>query len=321
MTEEKLKNILQKYLLQDEIEKAISMIREINILKKEKNAVILGHNYMTPDVYYGVSDYTGDSLALAQSAAKTEADIILFNGVYFMAETAKILSPSRKVLIADEDAGCSLSESITGDDVLSFKESHPGVPVITYINCSAEVKAASDIVCTSSNAVKVVNSVAEDTVYLIPDGFLAKNVQKKTDKKILYWNGKCMVHELFSEMDITMARKNFPGVKVLAHPECKPEVTKLSDYTGSTSQIQDYIQNEHPEQVLLLTECSMGENIKGENDSVDFVSTCQVCPHMKKITLERVLHSLKCETYEVQVPEEIRVNAEKSLRRMLAIGR
>jgi len=321
MEEEKLKNILRKYMLPEEVDKAILKIHEINNLKKEKNAVILGHNYMTPDVYYGVSDYTGDSLALAQSAAKTKADIILFNGVYFMAETAKILNPTKKVLIADPNAGCSLSESITGDEVLDFKKKNPGVPVVTYINCSAEVKAAADIVCTSSNAVKVVNSIKEESVYLIPDGFLAQNVQKSTDKKILYWNGKCMVHELFSEMDVSMARKNFPGVKVVAHPECKPEVTKVSDYTGSTSQIQDYIHNEHPEKVLLLTECSMGENIKGENDDVDFVSTCQVCPHMQKITLDGVLHSLQSESYEVEVSENIRIDAEKSLRKMLEIGR
>ncbi|MES0489624.1 MAG: quinolinate synthase NadA [Leptospirales bacterium] len=321
MERKKLEKLLQRYMTPDEILTAFSLMDKIQDLKKAKNAVILGHNYMTPDVYYGVSDFTGDSLALAKNAAETDADIILFNGVHFMAETAKILNPHKKVLIADLDAGCSLAEAVTAEEVLRFKTENPKIPVVTYINSSASVKAVCDIVCTSANAVKVVESLPEPSVLMIPDGYLAMNVQKKTEKKVLYWSGKCMVHELFSEMDIEMARKNFPGVKVVAHPECKPEVTQISDYTGSTSQIQDYIESEQPSQVLLLTECSMGENIKGENSSVEFVSTCQICPHMKKITLEGVLRSLQEEVYEVFVEEKVRIGAEKSLRRMLDIGR
>jgi len=321
MEKNKLKKILERYQTPDEINLSFSLIEQILELKKTKNAVILGHNYMTPDVFYGVSDFTGDSLALAKNAAETNADIILFNGVHFMAETAKILNPDKKVLIADLDAGCSLAEAVTSEEVIRFKEQNPGIPVVTYINSSAAVKAVCDIVCTSANAVKVVDSLEEPSVLLIPDGYLAMNVQKETEKKVLYWNGKCMVHELFSEMDVEMARKNFPGVKVVAHPECKPEVTKISDYTGSTSQIQNYIDSHHPSQVLLLTECSMGENIKGENNSVEFVSTCQVCPHMKKITLQGILRSLQEEIYEVHIDPDVQIGAEKSLRHMLDIGR
>lgn len=312
---------LSPYKTDNEIARITELIVKINQLKKEKNVVVLGHNYMSPDIYLGVSDFTGDSLALARHAAETNADIILFNGVHFMAETAKILNPRKKVLIADLDAGCSLAEAVRAEEVIRFKKENPGVPVVTYINSSAAVKAASDIVCTSANAAKVVNSLSQDRVLLIPDSYLAANVQKQTDKKIITWNGKCMVHELFSETDIHMARKTFPGVKVVAHPECHPEVTHSSDFTGSTSQIEKYIHENNPEKVLLLTECSMGENIKSTHQNIEFVSTCQMCPHMKKITLEGIYEALLEEKYEIEVDPEVSKQALKSLTRMLDIGR
>ncbi|MDH4262008.1 MAG: quinolinate synthase NadA [Spirochaetia bacterium] len=316
-----LKNHLSKYKTPEEINHIFNLVNEINELKKNKNAVILGHNYMPPEIYYGVSDFTGDSLALSQKAANTNADIILFNGVHFMAETAKILNPEKKVLIANLDAGCSLAESIDANVVKNFKKENPDVPVVTYINSTADVKAESDIVCTSANAAKVIDSLDSDTVFFIPDIYLAKNVQKQTSKKIIFWNGKCMVHELFSAIDIEMARKTFPGVTVLSHPECTPEVTRVSDYTGSTSQIEKYIENNKPEKILLLTECSMGDNIKSSHPEIDFVSTCQICPHMHKITLEGILKSLKEEVFEIHVDAAIAAKAAIALNRMLEIGR
>ncbi len=320
----KLSTKLSSYLTPEEIEQKFDLIEQINRLKKEKNAIILGHNYMTPDIFYGVSDYVGDSLALArdaQEATGTGVDIILFAGVYFMAETAKILNPNSTVLIPDEEAGCSLAEAVTAEEVLHFKKDRPDIPVVTYINSSAAVKAVSDIVCTSANAHKVVNSLESDTVLFLPDSYLAANVQKRTEKKVLSWNGKCMVHELFSEMDVEMAKKSYPGVKVVSHPECKPEVTGISDFTGSTTEIEKYIVSEKPSQVLLLTECSMGDNIKTQHQEVDFVSTCQMCPHMQKITLENILESLQQNRYEVSVPDDIASKARISLQRMLEIGR
>jgi quinolinate synthase len=316
-----LKTHLVKYKTPEEIEKIVKIVDEINEIKKSKNMVILGHNYMPPEIYYGVSDFTGDSLALSQKAAQTSADIILFNGVHFMAETAKILNPKKKVLIADPLAGCSLAESIDAQVVKDFKKENPGVPVVSYINSSADVKAECDIICTSANAVKVIESLASETVFFIPDVYLAKNVQKQSNKKIIYWNGKCMVHELFSATDVSMARKTFPGVKVVAHPECTPEVTAVSDYTGSTSQIEKYIAESSPGKILLLTECSMGDNIKSIHPEIEFVSTCQICPHMHKITLEGILKSVKEEIYEIHVDADIAGRAAIALNRMLEIGR
>lgn len=312
---------LSSYLTPEEIEHKIELIEKINHLKVEKKAIILGHNYMTPDVFYGVSDFTGDSLALAKDAMESSAEMIIFAGVYFMAETAKILNPDTRVIIPDEEAGCSLSEAVTAEEVMRFKKDYPDVPVVTYINSSAAVKAVSDIICTSANAHKVVNSLEADTILFLPDSYLAANVQKRTNKKVISWNGKCMVHELFSEMDIELARKNFPNVKVVSHPECKPEVTKISDFTGSTSEIEKYISSEKPQQVLLLTECSMGDNIKTRQSDVEFVSTCQMCPHMQKITLEKILESLETETPEVNVDLDTAERAKTALVRMLDIGR
>ncbi|MCB1200196.1 MAG: quinolinate synthase NadA [Leptospiraceae bacterium] len=305
----------------EELAETETLIEEIEALKKEKNAVILGHNYMTPDVFWGVSDFTGDSLELSRLAMESEADIILFNGVYFMAETAKILNPARKILIADPKAGCSLSESITPEDIRLLRERHPGAEVVSYINCSADIKAAVDVICTSANAVKVVNSLKGDTVIMVPDGYLARNVQKQTDKKIIIWEGKCMVHELYTPLDIDAARVQWPSAKVIAHPECHPNVTEKTDFTGSTSQMGKYIQDSKAEQVLLLTECSMGDNLRTEFPTVEFVSGCQTCPHMKKITLAKVRDSLKNETFEVHLSPEVIEKGRHSLERMLAIGR
>jgi len=317
---EKIKNLLSTYLTPDEIKNRLELIEKINQLKKEKNAVILGHNYMTPDVFYGVSDFTGDSLYLSEQAAKTNADIIIFNGVYFMAETAKILNPEKKVLIADETAGCSLSESVKPEQLKKFRRENPGIPVISYINSSAEVKALSDIICTSANAVKVINSVKEDTVLFLPDSYLAANVQKETSKKIITWNGKCMVHELFTPFDIELSKKTFPGVHIIAHPECNPEITKIADFTGSTSQIQKYVEQKRPDKIFLLTECSMGENIKARFPEIQFVSTCQMCPHMKKINLDMIYHSITNEKFEINVEPEIIEKARISLNRMFEIN-
>lgn len=304
-----------------EIDQAMPVIKEIQELKRAKNAVILGHNYMTPDVYHGVSDFVGDSLGLARLAAETEADVILFNGVHFMAETAKICNPDKLVLIADPEAGCSLAESITGADVRELKRQHPGVPVVTYVNCSAEVKAETDICCTSANALQVVESVPGDTVIFLPDEYLARNIALQTQKKIISWEqGKCMVHELYTAEDIKNTRRQFDDLVVISHPECDTDVTGASDFAGSTSQMGDYIAKSDKKNIMLITECSMADNLRVQFPDRDFVSTCHTCPHMKKITLEKVRDALLYDQFEVTVPEEIRVPARASVDRMLEIG-
>ncbi|MDH4199197.1 MAG: quinolinate synthase NadA [Spirochaetia bacterium] len=319
-TPTELKSILSRYKTPEEIEKILDIIEDIHVARKGKNMVILGHNYMPPEIYYGISDYTGDSLALSRIAAKTNADIILFNGVYFMAETAKILNPGKKVLISDKTAGCSLAESVNAQILRDFRQENPGIPIVSYINTSAEVKAESDVICTSGNAAIIIDRIDSDTVFFIPDVYLARNAQKQTRKKIMFWNGKCMVHELFSETDISLARKTFPNVQVVAHPECKPEVTAVSDYTGSTSQIEKYIEQYKPGKVLLLTECSMGDNIRGLHPEVEFVSSCQICPYMHRITLEGILKSIKEEIYEVTIDEKIIEKAARALNKMFELG-
>ena len=311
---------MEPYSLSEEITQVEDYIIQILELKKEKNAVILGHNYMSPEIYYGLSDFSGDSFSLSQQAKNTNADIIIFNGVYFMAETAKILNPDRKVLIAELKAGCSLSESINANDIKKLKAEYPNVPVVTYINCSAEVKAEADIICTSSNALKVVNSLDSQKVIMVPDEYLAKNVQKETNKEIISWKGKCMVHELFTPEDIDLNKEVFPNAMVIAHPECHEEVTNKADFVGSTSQIEKYVEELKPEKIILFTECSMGDNLKAKLPSVEFVSTCQTCPHMKKITLKKILDCLKEEKYEVTVPKLISDRAYQSLEKMLQIG-
>lgn len=285
-------------------------IYEINRLKKEKNAVILAHNYMTPDIFHGVADIVGDSLALAREAAKTQADIIIQCGVHFMAETSKTLCMDKKVIIPDMKAGCSLAESITAADVRLLREKHPGVPIVTYVNTSAEVKAESDVCCTSGNAVKIVNALDSDTVLMIPDKYLAQYTQNHTDKKILTWEGSCEVHERFTPEDIIKFRERYEGVQVIAHPECPSEVLAEADFTGSTQQMIDYVEGERPSRVVLITECSMSDNIAAAHPEMELVRPCQMCPHMKRITLPKILKALQDEGPEVLIDPDI---AERSL--------
>jgi len=299
------------------------LVHAINTLKKEKNAVILAHNYMTPDIFSLVGDYRGDSLGLAIEATKTDADMIIQGGVHFMAETSKILCPDKKVFIPSMRAGCSLASSITGDDVKLIKQRYPGIPIVTYVNTSADVKAESDICCTSSNAVAIVEHITKergvDKVIMIPDEFLAKNVAKQTDVQVISWHGRCEVHARFSAQDVRDMRAANPGVVVLAHPECPPEVVKESDFTGSTKAMSDYVGDKQPGKVILLTECSMSDNVAMANPGVDFVRPCNLCPHMKRITLENIYECLKNETNEVLVDEEERKRAYDAVMRMINV--
>ena len=296
-------------------------IYEINKLKKEKNAVILAHNYQTPEIYHGISDFSADSLALAVEAAKTKADIIVMCGVHFMAETAKLMSPNKKVLLPDMSAGCSLSSSITDQDVRNLKKKYPGVPVVSYVNTSADVKSETDVCCTSANAVKIVNSLGVKKVIFLPDDYLAKYVASQTDVEIISWKGTCEVHEQFNDEEINEIRKNNPGIKVIAHPECPPDVIKASDFTGSTSGMIKYVKDNQPEKVMMVTECSMSDNVQVDNPNVKFVRPCNLCPHMKKITLPKILDCLKNETNEILMSKEIINKARKSVERMAVIGR
>lgn len=311
---------------------------EINRLKQEREAVILGHNYMEPALFHAVADITGDSLELCRKAAETEAPVIVFCGVEFMAETAKIINPERTVLLPAEKAGCSLAQSITAEDVRNLKAQYPGVPVVTYINTYADVKAETDVCCTSGNAAKVVESIDSDTVIFIPDEYLAKNVARETGKKIIFpggqdsgcaagesafiaWHGKCEVHELFNVADIENVRRQFPDVKVLAHPECPPDVAEAADFSGSTSAMIKYVREHHASRYLLLTECSMADNIIAANPEGEVLRLCSHrCPHMAQITLEDTVACLQKMQYEIHVPDEIRLKAKASIDRMLAIG-
>ncbi len=295
-------------------------IEAINRLKKERNAVVLAHNYMTPEIFHGVADLAGDSLALARLAADTDADVIVLCGVHFMAETAKLLSPEKTVLIPDLEAGCSLSESITGADVRLLRERYPGVPVVTYVNTSAEVKAETDVCCTSGNAVEVVESLGTDRVIFLPDEYLGKWVASQTDVEVILWKGHCMVHERFTAKDIQDARGGYPGVIVLAHPECPPEVLAEADFVGSTAKMSGYVQERQPERVIMITECSMSDNVAVENPQVDFVRPCNLCPHMKRITLPKIYESLLHMQHRVEIPEEIAERARRSVERMLEVG-
>jgi quinolinate synthase len=315
---------------------------EINRLKAEKNAVILGHNYMEPVLYHTVPDFVGDSLYLSRMAAKTEKDIIVFCGVKFMAETAKILNPTKTVLLPAEKAGCSLAASITAEDVRQLKARYPGVPVVTYVNTYADVKAESDMCCTSGNAAAVVESFGTDTVIFLPDEYLARNVAKETGKHIIFpslagpadpaaaseldyqmigWRGRCEVHEKFTVEDIRNIRAQFPEVVILAHPECSPEVTAASDMSGSTSEMIKFIEKSKAPQYLLLTECAMGDNVAAAYPDKDMLRLCSVrCPHMNMITLEDTLKSLQLMRYVIEVPEDIRIRAAKAVERMITIG-
>ncbi|MDC1353212.1 quinolinate synthase NadA [Pelagibacteraceae bacterium] len=296
-------------------------IHRINQLKKEKNAIILAHNYQTPEIYHGIADVAADSLALAIEASKTEADIIVMAGVHFMAETSKLMSPKKKVLLPDMTAGCSLSSSITGKDVRLLKEKYPGVPVVSYVNTSADVKAETDICCTSANAVKIVESLGVKKVIFLPDDYLAKYVASQTKVEIIAWKGICMVHDQFTEKEIHDIRAKNPGIKIIAHPECPPDVIKASDFAGSTGGMIKYVKDNQPKKVMMVTECSMSDNIQVENPNVEFIRPCNLCPHMKKITLPKILDCLENETGEIIMDKEIIKKARIPVERMVAIGR
>ena len=295
-------------------------IDAINRLKVQRNAVILAHNYQTPEIFHGVADIRGDSLALAREAVRAQADVILLAGVHFMAETAKILNPSRTVLIPDTRAGCSLAESITADDVRLLRQKYPGVPVVTYVNTSAAVKAESDICCTSGNAKKIIESLGVPEVIMLPDEYLAQNIAKQTGVKIITWKGHCEVHERFTADDIRLYRQQNPGVVVLAHPECPPSVVAESDFAGSTAHMIDWVVQHKPPRVVMVTECSMSDNVAAQVPDVEFVRPCQLCPHMKRITLKNIRHALETMTHEVIVPDDVAARARQAVERMIAIG-
>jgi len=334
----KLTTILSEQYSEAELILKAEMAVKINKLKKQRNAVILGHNYMEPALFHSVPDFTGDSLGLSRNAAETDKDVIVFCGVEFMAETAKILSPEKTVLVPSNKAGCSLASSITAADVRKLKAQFPGVPVVTYINTYADVKAETDICCTSGNAKEVVESLKGDAVIFLPDEYLASNVAKETGKHVIFpsknkinnndldvqmigWHGKCEVHDQFTIEDIENVRASHPDVFVLAHPECKPEVVDAADFSGSTTEIIKYIQHNNLQKYLLLTECAMGDNIQAENPNREMLRMCAVrCPYMNQIQLKDTYDALKFNQYEITIPEEIRLRAYKSVERMLRIG-
>jgi len=295
-------------------------IDAILALKKRRNAVILAHNYQTPEIFNTVADIVGDSLLLAREAAKVKADVIVLCGVHFMAETAKLMNPEKTVLIPDLEAGCSLAASITGADVRRLKAKHPGVPVVTYVNTSAEVKAESDICCTSGNAVQVVESLGVDRVIMIPDEYLAKNVAAQTQVEIISWAGRCEVHERFTPADIASLRAAHPGLVVLSHPECDKPVVDASDFAGSTAAMAKYVQEKHPAKVALITECSMSDNVAVANPDVEFIKPCNLCPHMKRITLPKIRRSLETMSFKVEVPADVAAAARRAVERMVAVG-
>jgi quinolinate synthase len=297
------------------------LIAEINRLKREKNAVILAHNYMTPEIFHGVGDFMGDSLALAREAQRCDAAVIVQAGVHFMAETSKVLSPEKRVLIPDLRAGCSLASSITADDVRLIKQRYPGLPVVTYVNTTAAVKAETDVCCTSANAVQVVEEVARgfgvDRVILLPDEFLARNVARQTEVGIIAWRGRCEVHERFTAADIAEMREAWPDAKILAHPECPTEVLGAADFAGSTAAMSDYVMSRKPRQVVLITECSMADNVACDAPDTQFVRPCNLCPHMKRITLENIHEALLYDRYEVTVDPAIAERARAAVQRMI----
>jgi quinolinate synthase len=294
-------------------------IEAINRLKRERNAVILAHNYQTPEIFHGVADIVGDSLALAREAMNVEADVIVLAGVHFMAETAKLLNPGKTVLIPDTRAGCSLAESITAADVRLLRQRHPGVPVITYVNTSAAVKAESDICCTSGNAKKIVESLGVPQVIMLPDEYLAQNIAAETDVKIITWAGHCEVHERFTADEIRGFRESHPGVVVLAHPECPPEVVAVADFAGSTAAMSDYVGREKPARVVLITECSMSDNVAVGHPGTEFVRPCNLCPHMKRITLGNIRECLETMQSEVVIDPAVAEGARRAVERMLAV--
>ncbi len=292
-------------------------VKAINALKKERNAVILAHNYQTPEIYNCVADFVGDSLQLAREASKVDADIIVQCGVHFMAETSKILNPDKTVLIPDRRAGCSLASSITGEDVRLLRAKFPGVPVVAYVNTSADVKAEVDICCTSSNALAVVESLGADRVIFLPDHYLANYVASQTDVKIIAWKGACEVHERFTAQELRAYRESDPAMQIIAHPECPPDVLAEADYTGSTAGMIDWVRKHRPHRVIMVTECSMADNVQAELPEIDFVRPCNLCPHMKRITLPKILDSLVYLKEEVVIDPAIAERARRSVERMV----
>ncbi|MCV2880452.1 quinolinate synthase NadA [Actibacterium sp. XHP0104] len=295
-------------------------VAAINALKKERNAVILAHNYMTPEIYHGIADFVGDSLQLAIKATEVEEDVIVQCGVHFMAETSKVLNPGKTVLIPDMGAGCSLAESITAAGIEEMRAKYPGAPVVSYVNTTAEVKAASDICCTSSNALQIVEAMDSDTVIMTPDQYLAQNVANESTKKVVFWPGSCIVHELYTAEDLRAYRELDPEVKIIAHPECTPAVVAESDFTGSTSGIIKWVHDNKPAKAMLVTECSMASNIADELPEVEFAKPCNMCPYMKKITLEKVLYSLHTMTEEVIVDPAVADKARQAVQRMIDLS-
>ncbi len=294
-------------------------IEAILRLKHERDALILAHNYQTPEIFHGIADMTGDSLALAREAARAEAAVLVVCGVHFMAETAKLLNPARTVLVPDPAAGCSLADAITAEDVLALRARHPGVPVVTYVNSSAAVKAVSDVCCTSANARQVVEALGVPRVIMAPDGYLARNVAATTTVEIIPWEGRCEVHERFTGHDIRTLRRDHPDVVVLAHPECAPEVVAEADYTGSTHGMQAYVAERRPSRVALITECSMSDNIAAGHPEIDFVRPCNLCPHMKRNSLAKIRRTLETMTHEVTIDPAIAAPARRAVERMLEI--
>ena len=310
---------LQGILPDVEIAAVTPVIEEIEELKRRRNAVVLAHNYMTPDIYHGVADLKGDSLALARMATQTDADVIVMAGVHFMAETAKIVNESKTVLIPDMEAGCSLAEAITGADIRLLRERYPGVPVVTYVNTSAEVKAESDICCTSSNAVQVVESLGVDRVIFLPDQYLGRWVASQTDVEVILWEGSCIVHERFTGEELRAYRAMHEGIQIIAHPECPPDVLAEADFVGSTSGMIDWVKRERPRSVVMVTECSMSDNVAAEVPETEFVRPCNLCPYMKKITLGGIRDSLRDMKHEVLVDPEVAARARVAVERMLEV--
>jgi len=297
-------------------------IAAINELKRQRNAVVLAHNYQTPEIFHGVADFVGDSLALAQQGAKTDAEVIVLAGVHFMAETAKILSPEKTVLIPDLQAGCSLAASITAADVRLLRQRYPGVPVVTYVNTTAAVRAESDICCTSANAVAVVESLGVDRVIFLPDEFLGKWVAKQTDVEVILWKGHCEVHERFTGKELRAYREAQGGdLQILAHPECPPDVLAEADFVGSTAAMIRHVGEARPQRVVMITECSMSDNVAVEFPDVEFIRPCNLCPHMKRITLPKILRSLQTMEHKVEIDPEVASRARLAMERMLAVGR
>ena len=315
--QQSLRGKLAGVLTAFEVEAYLPLIDEIRRLKREKNACILVHNYQTPEIYHGIADFVGDSLGLSREAMRVDCERIIFCGVHFMAETAKLLNPNAKVLIPDLEAGCSLSESITPEDVRALKAKHQGVPVVCYVNTPAAIKAESDVCCTSANAAKIVNALDSDKIIFIPDEYLGQNVARETGKKIITHPGRCMVHEQFTVQDIKNYRAEFPGIAVISHPECSPEVVKASDFSGSTSMMEGFIAKSPAKKIMLITECSMASNLRVSFPDKDFQMPCTICPHMKKITLQKVLKSLQEDVYEIEIAADVARKARRAVERML----